>query len=76
MDTSFLFSLTKGGKTGYLIGFATTPITVGKIKKSVERIAEYIPEVYILKYNGIVLSDLPDETELDLQKGDIIEIEN
>ena len=76
MEISFLFSVSKGEKTGYLVGFATTPITVGKIKRSVERIADYIPQVYILKYNGNIINDLSDDTEVDLQKGDIIEIKN
>jgi hypothetical protein len=76
MEISFLFSVSKGEKRGYLVGFATTPITVGKIKRSVERIADYIPPVYILKYKGNIINHLPDETEVDLQKGDIIDIEN
>lgn len=76
MEISFLFSVSKGEKRGYLVGFATTPITVGKIKRSVERIADYVPQVYILKYKGNIINDLPHDTEVDLQKGDIIEIEN
>lgn len=74
MDISFLFSLSTPKKsTGYVVGFINTPATVWKIKKSAER-NKYMPNTYHLKYKGEIITMLSDETIIDLQKGDIIEI--